>query len=245
MKRAGKGLPPARLCEIETWIFDLDNTLYPASSRLFAEVSRRMTAFIADYFDMAPDAARARQQEFFLRYGTTLRGLMVEHGVDPDPFLDYVHKIDLGLLDTDPGLASRLALLPGRKLIFTNASRRHAERVLERLGITPHFEEIFDIAAADYVPKPDRSSYAILLQRHQVAPERACMIEDIARNLEPAKALGMATVWLNTDRDWARRQGFGGAPPPFVDVTIANLTAWLDDVIRLRAGTAPVAPSRH
>lgn len=219
--------------KIETWVFDLDNTLYPASSHLFNEVSRRMTAFIAERFDIAPDAARQRQRDFFMRYGTTLRGLMVEHGVDPEPFLDYVHAIDVGIIEANPRLAERLARLPGRKLVFTNASRRHAERVLERLGITPHFEEIFDIAAADYVPKPDRTSYSLMLQRHQVAPESACMIEDIARNLEPAKALGMTTVWLKGDIEWARARTTNGEPT-YIDHAIDDLGEWLDGVIARR-----------
>jgi putative hydrolase of the HAD superfamily len=145
--------------KVEDWVFDLDNTLYPASSRLFDLISLRMTAFIAEYFDIAPDAARARQKEFYMRYGTTMRGLMVEHGVDPAPFLDYVHQIDLGVIPADPALSDRLARLPGRKLIFTNASRIHAERVMERIGIAHHFETIFDIASADYVPKPSLAGY--------------------------------------------------------------------------------------
>jgi len=220
---------------VESWVFDLDNTLYPASSRLFNEVSRRMTAFIAEYFDMAPDAARQRQRDFFMRYGTTLRGLMVEHGVDPEPFLEYVHAIDVGLIDANPGLAERLARLPGRKLVFTNASRRHAERVLQRLGVTPHIEEIFDIAAADYVPKPDPTSYSLMLRRHRIEPENACMIEDIARNLEPAKALGMTTVWLKGDIEWARSQGVDGSTS-YIDHAVDDLGAWLDWVISRREG---------
>ena len=226
-------VPPAFFDTVETWIFDLDNTLYPASSRLFEEVSRRMTAFISDYFNMAPDAAYQRQRDFFMRYGTTLRGLMVEHRMDPEPFLTYVHAIDVGVIQAAPELAERLALLPGRKLVFTNSSRQHAERVLDRLGITPHFEEIFDIAAADYVPKPDKTSYSLMLQRHQVLPGSACMIDDIARNLEPAKGLGMKTVWLRGGIDWARHQNVLGAD--YVDHTVDDLLVWLDEVIRRRA----------
>jgi putative hydrolase of the HAD superfamily len=234
--------PPAALFDrIDTWIFDLDNTLYPASSRLFNEVSKRITAFIAERFTLPPDAARVRQRDFFMRYGTTLRGLMVEHGVDPGPFLDYVHAIDVGLLESNPGLGGRLARLPGRKLVFTNASRRHAERVLDQLGIGPHFEEIFDIAAADYVPKPDRSSYALMLERHNVEPETACMIEDMARNLEPAKALGMRTVWLKGDIEWARRQG-ADPSPPYVDHIVNDLEHWLDELIARRT-TDPAVSS--
>jgi putative hydrolase of the HAD superfamily len=220
---------------IETWVFDLDNTLYPASSKLFDQISRRMTGFIADYFDLAPDAALTRQRDFFMRYGTTLRGLMVEHGVDPEPFLKYVHAIDVGVVAANPELAARLARLPGRKLVFTNASRVHAERIMARIGIADQFEDIFDIAAADYVPKPDRTSYAMMLRRHDVDPVRACMIEDIAINLEPAKALGMATVWLKGEIEWARPKGSGNAAPPdYIDYVAEDLGSWLDGVIGRR-----------
>jgi putative hydrolase of the HAD superfamily len=229
------GLPVAGAIfdRIDTWVFDLDNTLYPANSRLFDEISRRMTAFIAERFDLAPDAARSKQRDFFLRYGTTLRGLMVEHGADPEPYLDYVHKIDIGVVAANPALGERLARLPGRKLVFTNASRIHAERMLDRIGITAHFEGIFDIADADYVPKPDKTSYAIMLKRHGVTAGSACMIEDIAVNLGPAKALGMTTVWLEGEIEWARPKG-GDALPSYIDHVAADLESWLDQVIARR-----------
>jgi putative hydrolase of the HAD superfamily len=218
---------------VETWVFDLDNTLYPASSKLFDQVSRRMTGYIAEYFNMAPDAALARQKDFFMRYGTTLRGLMTEHGVDPEPFLDYVHKIDVGAVAPNPSLALKLGKLPGRKLVFTNASRVHARRVMDRIGITEHFEEIFDIADADYIPKPDRTSYAMMLRRHKVSPATACMIEDLEGNLDPAKALGMATVWLRHDTEWTRQKQ-SGPVPRYVDFVTDNLCDWLDLVLARR-----------
>lgn len=226
--------------QVETWVFDLDNTLYPASSKLFDQISRRMTGFIAERFDIAPDAALARQREFFMRYGTTLRGLMVEHKIDPEPFLDYVHKIDVGMIAANPDLATQLGRLPGRKLIFTNASRIHAERVMEQIGVGHHFEDIFDIAAADYVPKPDRTSYKMMLDRHDVDPKRACMVEDMAVNLEPAKSLGMATVWLKGEIEWARPKnaGIGGkAIPAYIDHVADDLGSWLDAVIARRPPT--------
>jgi putative hydrolase of the HAD superfamily len=170
-----------------------------------------------------------------MRYGTTLRGLMVEHGVDPEPFLRHVHSIDVGVVAANPELEVKLAALPGRKLIFTNASRIHAERIMAQIGITHHFEGIFDIAAADYVPKPDRTSYAMMLDRHAVAPETACMIEDIAGNLEPAKALGMATVWLKGEIEWARPKGaVPGAKATWIDYVAEDLGSWLDAVIARR-----------
>jgi len=219
--------------KVEDWVFDLDNTLYPASSRLFDLISLRMTAFIAEYFDIAPDAAHARQKEFYMRYGTTLRGLMVEHDVDPAPFLDYVHQIDLGLVPADPGLADRLARLPGRKLIFTNASRIHAERVMDRIGIAHHFDDIFDIVSADYIPKPSPAGYEMLLRLYGVAGDTACMIEDLAINLKPAKALGMKTVWLTGEIDWARPKA-GNAIPDYIDHVAGDLGEWLDGVLQRR-----------
>jgi putative hydrolase of the HAD superfamily len=218
---------------VETWVFDLDNTLYPASSKLFDQVSRRMTGYIAEYFNMAPDAALARQKDFFMRYGTTLRGLMTEHGVDPEPFLDYVHKIDVGAVAPNPSLALKLGKLPGRKLVFTNSSRVHARRVMERIGINGHFEEVFDIADADYVPKPDRTSYAMMLRRHKVSAATACMVEDLVINLEPAKALGMATVWLRHDTE--RNKTHHSSPiPRYIDFVTDDLCDWLDLVLARR-----------
>ncbi|HTJ64394.1 MAG TPA: pyrimidine 5'-nucleotidase [Alphaproteobacteria bacterium] len=218
---------------VETWVFDLDNTLYPASSKLFDQISLRMTVFIAEYFDIAPDAAFARQKELFRRYGTTLRGLMTEHGMEPEPFLEHVHKIDVGLVEPNPDLALKLGLLPGRKLIFTNSSRVHAQRVMERIGITKYFEEIFDISDADYIPKPDHASYAAMLRRHEVSPETACMIDDIPVNLETANALGMATVWLRGERDWGTF-AMRDAICKKIDFVADDLCEWLDLVLARR-----------
>jgi putative hydrolase of the HAD superfamily len=223
---------------VDAWVFDLDNTLYPASSGLFNQVSQRMTGYISEYFGIGHDAARDRQRIFFEVYGTTLRGLMKEHGVDPIPFLDYVHRVDFGLVRPNLELALKIGLLPGRKLIFTNSSRRHAEQVMERLGVTDHFEEIFDIADADYIPKPDPASYATLLGRHGVDAATACMIDDIAGNLPPAKALGMTTVWLKGEGPSARPDPDPGILRQ-IDLTTENLIAWLDGVLdRLRAPAA-------
>ena len=188
---------------IDVWVFDLDNTLYPAACNLFPLIERRMDAFIRDRFALSDDEAGRWRTGFFHRHGTTLRGLMVEHGVEPEAFLDYVHAIDLGAVQPDPVLALALAGLPGRKLIFTNASRAHAGRVLARLGLNGAFEAIHDIADCGYRPKPDPGSYAGFLARHGVDPARACMVDDMARNLVPAARLGMTTVWVRTGLAWA------------------------------------------
>jgi putative hydrolase of the HAD superfamily len=212
------------LGEIETWIFDLDNTLYPASCRLFTQIEARMTAFIAERFALPPEAARARQKAYFRAHGTTMRGLMLEDGVDPEAFLAYVHQIDLTALPPDPALGAALARLPGRKIVHTNGSLRHAERVLERLGVEGAFSGIFDVKAAGWEPKPALSGYRELLRRYEVAPERALMIEDIAKNLAPAAALGMTTAWLRTLNDWALE----GASEPHIHYVIDDLARFLE-----------------
>src|SRR5262245_55144684 len=186
------------LTEIETWIFDLDNTLYPASCRLFDQIHALMTRFIADRLDLSTEGALALQKTYFREHGTTLRGLMTVNRVDPEAFLAYVHEIDLSCVPPDPVLVAALAALPGRKIVHTNGSRRHAERLLEHLGIAAAFCGIIDIAAAGYEPKPGLAGYHELLRRHQVTPSTALMIEDMAKNLVPAAGLGMTTAWVRS-----------------------------------------------
>jgi putative hydrolase of the HAD superfamily len=184
------------LDHVETWVFDLDNTLYPAACNLFDQIDRRMGEFIARRFGCDHAEAKRMQKDFFARYGTTLRGLMDEHGMDPAAYLDYVHELDLEALPPSPALDAALARLPGRKLIFTNGTRRHAERVTARLGVERHFEGVFDIVDSDYLPKPDPRPYDAFVRRFAIEPRKAAMFEDIPRNLAPAAALGMTTVWI-------------------------------------------------
>ena len=227
---AAETLPVDPLCHVETWVFDLDNTLYPASCNLFNQVDRRMGMFIAERLSLPFDQARAVQKAYFRSHGTTLRGLMVEHGIEPQSFLDYVHDIDITRVPPDPDLDAALRSLPGRKVVFTNASRGHAERVLERLGVQEHFGAIWDIAAADYIPKPEPRPYETLVEHLQLDARRAVMVEDIARNLEPAHALGMTTVWIATARAW-------GAPADgarHIDHRISDVTSWLTAVVAAR-----------
>jgi putative hydrolase of the HAD superfamily len=215
-----------RLETIETWVFDLDNTLYPASADLFPQISARMGAFIAARFDLDPDAATARQKQLFRTHGTTLRGLMVEHQVDPHEFMDYVHNIDLSGLAQDLRLAAALAALPGRKLIFTNGSRRHATRILAHLGLPDAFAGIFDIADAGFVPKPAAEAFQGLIERFGIDPGRAAMVEDMAVNLRPAALLGMVTVLVETANDWARP----AADADWIDHRTDDLPGWLAGV---------------
>lgn len=229
-------LPPLDPATIDVWIFDLDNTLYPASCNLFAQVSQRIGEYISRALQLPPDEARLLQKSYFRRYGTTLRGLMVEHGLDPLPFLAYVHDIDVTPVPPAPELRRVLQALPGRRLIYTNGSVRHAQSVLERLGVTDQFEDIFDIVAADFLPKPDPRPYQVLLRQHGVEPGRAVMVEDIARNLEPAAALGMTTAWIRGDSPWSNPEPSSGdagtGSPSHIHHVVDDLTQWLSQLTR-------------
>ncbi len=185
-----------RLDRIDTWVFDLDNTLYPSSCRLYVEVEQRMARYIMDELKLDLEEAHALRRRYFQEHGTTLRGLMNEYGIEPGQFLDYVHEIDVSAVQPAPELDRALTALPGRKLVFTNGTRRHAERVLERLALVTHFDVIHDIVAIDYQPKPHPAGYRALIDAYAIVPTRAAMVEDMARNLPPAAALGMTTVWL-------------------------------------------------
>ena len=228
----GQSGPAARprahaLRQAEAWVFDLDNTLYPPSTNLFAQIDERMRAFIAGFLDLDLDEARRVQKTYFREYGTTLRGLMNRHGLEPGLFLEYVHAVDLDPVPPNPALAAALARLPGRKYIFTNASAAHAGRITDRLGVTRHFDAVFDIADAEYVPKPEPRVYDTLVQCHGLDPGKTVMIEDIARNLAPAAALGMTTVWLRNDSPI----GVEGADGDHVHHVIDDLVPWLEDVV--------------
>lgn len=220
--------------EAEVWVFDLDNTLYPASCNLFAQVDRRIGLFISERFGLSGEEARTLQKRLFREHGTTLRGLMVEHDIDPVPFLDFVHAIDTAPVPPSPRLDRALAALPGRKIIYTNGSARHAANVTGRLGIGRHFEAVFDIVAAGYVPKPDPRPYRQLIDTYAIPPERTVMVEDIARNLVPARALGMTTVWVRSEADWARPDRGGVGDGSHIDHVVDDLPAWLEEI----AGTA-------
>jgi putative hydrolase of the HAD superfamily len=217
---ASRGRP---LSQIETWIFDLDNTLYPASCRLFDQIQTRMQRFVARRLELSPEAALAVQKSYCRQYGTTMRGLMTVDRVDPHEFLRFVHDVDLSCVPEDPVLAAALAALPGRKLVHTNGSAAHAERLLAHLRIAQSFSGIVDIAAAGFEPKPAPAGYLELLLRHRVLPETALMVEDIAKNLVPAAALGMTTAWLRGTVDWATT----GAEDGHIHYVVDDLGAFL------------------
>ena len=215
------------LAHIDTWIFDLDNTLYPARTNLFAQIDARMGGFIGDLLGVDATAARRLQKNWFHAHGMTLKGLMTEHGVDPHVFLDHVHDIDVSVVDPAPGLVAAVAALPGRKLIFTNADTPYAQRVLDRLGLGTSFEVIHDIHATGYRPKPDPHAYDALCAAYAIDPSRALFVEDMARNLVPAKAIGMTTVWVDNGSE----QGPVAVAPAYVDYRIIDLGDWLARVV--------------
>jgi putative hydrolase of the HAD superfamily len=223
------------------WLFDLDNTLYPARCDLFAQTDRRMGNYISRLLDLHYDDAKRMQKEFWRKYGTTLRGLMTEHGISPTEFLDYVHDIDYSPVTASPALDSALGRLAGRKIVFTNGTVRHAECVLERLGVAHHFEAIYDIVAADYVPKPEASIYRDVVQRFGVLPARAVMLDDIAANLKPAADLGMRTVWIRTPESMQR---VVGQALDHIHHQADDLVEWLDEWLEAAAVVARRADER-
>ncbi len=182
------------LAHVHDWVFDLDNTLYPSSCQLFTQMDARMRGFISQLLGVDADEAYRLQKHYFREHGTTLSGLMKLHNVPPGDFLSHVHDLDVTVIPENPALGTELARLPGRKLVFTNGTVAHAERVLARLGITHLFDDIFDIVHADYHPKPSAASFSRFIARHGVDPASAAMFEDLSRNLAPAHALGMTTV---------------------------------------------------
>lgn len=223
----------AALEHVEAWVFDLDNTLYPASCNLFAEIDRRMAAFIREALGVADGEARRIQKAYFDEYGTTLRGMMINHAVDPDHFLDYVHRIDMSALTASPALEAALAELEGPKIIFTNGSARHAEKVMDRLGVAHHFDGVFDVTAARFRAKPDPEAYLSLVRRHDLKPAATALFEDLTRNLAPAAALGMTTVWVR-DAASARDEAGAAPSPAFVHHETDDLIGWLQGLVAAR-----------
>jgi len=221
---------------IDAWVFDLDNTLYPAECNLFRQIDARMCEFIEMRLRVDAQRARRLQKGFYVAYGTTLAGLMREHDVPPKEFLDYVHDIDLSIVPENKALAALLTALPGRKLIYTNGSVAHAERVIGKLGIGDAFDAIFDIHAADYLPKPHRDAYEKFIGHCAVSPKAAAMFEDIAHNLEAPHALGMTTVLVASAADWVadepanKRPALPGDRHPHVHHVTDDLTQFLGSI---------------
>jgi putative hydrolase of the HAD superfamily len=189
---------------VTDWIFDLDNTLYRADNGIFAQIESRMTDYVERHLGLPRDAARVVQKALYRAHGTTLNGLMREHGVDAEDYLHFVHDIDLGELAPDARLVEAIAALPGRRFVFTNGCRNHAARILARIGMDGLFEQVWDIRSMDFVPKPQAAAYHSVVAAGAVNAPCAAMFDDIPRNLVAARALGMTTVWLRSDdTPWA------------------------------------------
>jgi putative hydrolase of the HAD superfamily len=212
---------------ISDWIFDLDNCLYPASTGLFELIDQRMGAYIQRLLDCDASEARRVQKAHFHAHGTTLAGLMAEHRIDPRHFLDDVHAIPLDRVAPDARLARGLGRLPGRKFVFTNGDAPYARRVLEAMGVGDQFDDLHDIHSSEYKPKPDPHGYALLCERFGIDPAAAVLVEDMAQNLQPAKALGMTTVWVDNGSE----RGNHGADEAFIDHRISDVAEWLETIL--------------
>ena len=215
----------ARLSGIRNWVFDLDNTLYPASADLFARIDAQISAYVADRLGVDAVEARRIQKGYFHAHGTTLAGLMAEHDVDPHDYLGKVHDVELDAIEQNAPLAAAIAALPGEKFVFTNADGAYAGRVLARLGLSESFAGVHDVHACGYVPKPHPDAYAGMCAAFGIDPRESLFADDMARNLKPAHAIGMATLWIDNGSE----QG-PGSDRDFIDFTTGDLTRWLHDL---------------
>ena len=184
------------LSDIKNWVFDLDNTLYSPEEDIFSQIDKRMTEFIISKFNVNEEEAFNIQKKYFLEYGTTLSGLMKRENIDPDEFLEFVHDINLEILKPNIELSKIIKNLPGDKFIFTNGSKKHAENVLKQLEMSRIFDDIFDIKESNFIPKPNINAYLNFIDKTKIEPDVSIMFEDIGRNLEAAKKLGMKTVLI-------------------------------------------------
>ena len=230
MSIAAQSLARSAFSHVNTWVFDLDNTLYPPDSPLWPQIDERITAYLMQLYGLDGLSARALQKHFYQRYGTTLKALIDQGHADPDHFMDFVHDIDRSSLIINHDLSAALGRLPGRKLILTNGSRKHAENTAGALGILDHFEGIFDIKAAGFVPKPQAVAYDLFFAAHGVDPSRAAMFEDLVKNLEVPHSVGMKTVLIvgkagitDLREEWERKQ----ATPPFIDYVTDDIAGFL------------------
>ncbi|TYC49155.1 pyrimidine 5'-nucleotidase [Rhodobacterales bacterium] len=219
---------------VEAWVFDLDNTLYPHDADLFSQINDQIALYVQKALGLGPDEAMSHQKALYHRYGTTLRGLMMEQKIDPDDYLRFVHDIDYSGLKPDPDLGEAIKALPGHKFIFTNGDRPHAERTAAALGIADHFEDIFDIVSADLIPKPNRETYDRFLEKTGISSARSAMFEDLSKNLSVPHALGMCTTLIipaGSREVFQETWDLEGEPHPHVDFVTDDLTGFLKSVL--------------
>ena len=224
------------LTHVDSWVFDLDNTLYPSHCDLFAQIDVKMTDFVARTLSLPHTEARTLQKRYYAEHGTTLSGLMKVNNIHPSTFLDYVHDIDLSPLDNVPDLSAALSKLPGKRYVFTNGSLHHAESVTKRLKIDHLFDGMFDIVAANYLPKPKPEAFDRFFEATGIAPDRSAMFEDLARNLVPAHRRGMTTVLVRSGKDWGPVSGEHAGHPPHVHHIADDLVEFLGTLKLARPG---------
>ena len=216
---------------IKYWIFDLDNTLYSGKTKVFEQVDKRMSKYISNKLNISVEEAKKIQKNYFYEYNTTLNGMIKNHKIDPDEFLDFVHDINIDFLQKDTLLGEEIKKLDGKKIIFTNGSRKHAINVTKQIGIDRLFDGIFDIVDAEFIPKPSIEPYKKLVEKHKIDPKLSVLVEDIARNLKPAYEMGMKTVWIENDEPWASKFSDSN----FVNYKTNNLSEFLKKINLLKA----------
>jgi len=216
---------------IKCWIFDLDNTLYSGKTKVFEQVDKRMSKYISNKLDVSVEEAKKIQKNYFYKYNTTLNGMIKNHKIDPNEFLEFVHDINIDFLQKDPELEKEIEKLNGKKIIFTNGSRKHALNVTKRIGIDQLFDDIFDIVDCNFIPKPSIEPYKKLVEKHKIDPKLCVFIEDIARNLKPAYEMGMKTVWIENEEPWASKFSDSN----FVNYKTNNLSEFLKKINLLKA----------
>ncbi|MTI17157.1 pyrimidine 5'-nucleotidase [Rhodobacteraceae bacterium RKSG542] len=228
-------MTPTDFKGVTNWVFDLDNTLYPAHSNLFDQIDKKISSYVQKLTGKNPVDARKLQKDYYKTYGTTLRGLMMEHQIEPDDFLEYVHDIDHSCLQVDDALSDAIQRLPGKRYILTNGTRKHAEAVAGKLGITHHFDDIFGIVEADLIPKPAMETYSKFLELNSIDPKQAAMFEDLSRNLIAPDKLGMRTVLVvpqGTREVFREAWEMEGENQPYVHHVTDNLGSFLQQVLR-------------
>jgi putative hydrolase of the HAD superfamily len=214
------------LAKIKYWIFDLDNTLYSGDTKVFDQVDKKMSKFISEKLNVSLEEAKKIQKNYFHEYNTTLNGMIKNHEIDANEFLEFVHDVDLDFLKEDKLLKQEISNLNGKKFIFTNGSKAHAANVTKRIGIEKLFDGVFDIVESDFIPKPSIEPYKKIIEKFKIEPQYSIFIEDIARNLKPAHELGMKTVWIKNDEPWAAKFSDSG----FINYKTDNLAKFLKEI---------------
>ena len=214
------------LKSIKWWLFDLDNTLYSGKTKVFDQIDKKMSKYISEKLNVDLEEAKKIQKSYFYEYNTTLNGMIKNHKINANEFLEFVHDIDLNFLKKDLLLGEELKKLEGKKIIFTNGSKKHAMNVTQKIGIGEHFDDIFDIIDSDFVPKPATEPYKKLVEKHKIDPNLCVFIEDIARNLKPAYEMGMKTIWIENDEPWAKKF----SDSDFVNYKTSNLAEFLKKI---------------